>query len=196
MKPEPVRPSGQRLKLSPLLFLDIDGVLCSNRICGGRHAAQALRARQNPGDSAFSWNELFESEALVALDLLMQRSMPHVVITSTWLILFNRAGMEEVFRLTGLGRVADAFHTQWDAPQNRFESRLAAIERWLASNHDGQPFAVLDDGESGSGLRDSKMERDGRVVLCEDGIGLHGGNLPSLEAALSSPPKRVYRSRP
>lgn len=175
---------------APLLFLDIDDVLCISHHHGGRQAALALNPRRAADAAPFPWEQLFEEEARLALNLLMERARPRIVVTSTWLALFNRAAMTEVFRLSGLPRVADAMHAQWDAPQNRFETRLAAVERWLAANHRGEAFAVLDDRESGTGLTGSLMEREGRVVFCEVGRGLHVGLLPALEAALTVPTKR------
>jgi len=176
-----------------LLFLDIDDVLCTNVAYGGRHAALALRSQNSSGVHAFPWRELFLGEACAALNLLMERHQPRVVVTSTWMMLFNKAAMVEVFNLTGLERVAVALHPHWDAPQNRFETRLSAVERWLKANHEGEPFAVLDDIESGTGLANSTLERDGRVVLCEPGKGLHAGLLPALEAALRKPGGRSFR---
>ncbi|WP_431101519.1 HAD domain-containing protein [Roseateles noduli] len=174
---------------APLLFLDIDDVLCVSHHHGGREAARALGARREAGAEPFPWETMFEEEARLTLDLLMQRARPRIIVTSTWLGLFNRAAMAEVFRLTGLASVADAMHEQWDAPQNRFETRLAAIERWLSTNHCGESFAVLDDFVSGTGLTGSSLEREGRVVLCEVGRGLHLWLLPALEAALKLPVK-------
>ena len=187
--------SQRKVGRPPLLFLDIDDVLCVSHQHGGRQAAQALNTRLEAGAIPFPWEQLFEEEARLALDLLMQRTGPRIIVTSTWLVLFNRAAMAEVFRLSGLARIADALHPQWDAPQNRFETRLAAIERWLSANHLGEAFAVLDDCESGTAIAGSSMEREGRVILCEVGRGLHRGQLPALEAALALPAKgRIPRS--
>lgn len=43
---------------------------------------------------------------------------------------------------------------------------------------------MLDDELSGTGLRDSKLDRAGCVVLCERDIGLHQGHLQSVRRAL------------
>jgi hypothetical protein len=49
----------------------------------------------------------------------------------------------------------------------------------------GEPFVVLDDNESGTGLRASRHYKAGRVVLCEGGAGLQTKHLPVIRKALT-----------
>lgn len=109
---------------------------------------------------------------------------PQVVITTTWLRLMERAGFEVLFRRTGLGPVAAVLHSAWEAPQDRGCTRLQAIEKWLHANYSGQPLVVLDDNLSGTGLRGSKLDKAGHVVLCQAGVGLHTGHLHAISRAL------------
>jgi hypothetical protein len=110
-----------------------------------------------------------------------------VVITTSWLKFMMREGFERLFAKTGLDVLNDSLHDAWEAPQNRHESRAQAIDRWLAANHRGEPYVILDDTLSGTGLRDSVHEMRGRLVLCQENVGLHRGHLPYIRAALSNP---------
>ena len=91
-----------------------------------------------------------------------------------------------MFQQTGLGAVADALHANWEAPQDRFATRLQAIEKWLKANYRGESLVVLDDKHSGTGLRGSRLDSAGCVVLCEGGVGLHAGHLPVIRKAFLS----------
>jgi hypothetical protein len=63
------------------------------------------------------------------------------------------------------------------------------FDRWLEANHRGEPYVILDDELSGTGLRPSEHDRCGRLVLCKEQVGLHQGHLPIIRAALSRPSK-------
>ncbi|MBC7703244.1 MAG: hypothetical protein H7274_04765 [Rhodoferax sp.] len=49
-----------------------------------------------------------------------------------------------------------------------------------------QPVLVLDDLESGACLAKSQLAQDGRVVLCEIGIGFIGDKLTEAQRLLRS----------
>lgn len=120
-------------------------------------------------------------------------SQPHVIVTTSWLRLMDKDGFLSLFQRTGLGAVADALHARWEAPQNSLPTRLHAIEQWLNANYKGESLVVLDDSVSGTGLRGSRLEKAGCVVLCEGGVGLHAGHLPAIRKALH-PPLEVRES--
>lgn len=64
-------------------------------------------------------------------------------------------------------------------------TRLHVIEAWLEDNHRGEPFVIIDDVLSETGLAESQFVADGRVVLCKVSEGLHRGYMPRLRAALA-----------
>ena len=96
-----------------------------------------------------------------------------------------RAGFERLFTLTDLEVLNSNLHFAWEAPQNSGETRAQAIDRWLAAHHQGEPYVILDDELSGTGLRLSEHEKRGRLVLCKEGVGLHRGHMAQIRAALS-----------
>ena len=98
----------------------------------------------------------------------------------------QRDSFETLFRLTGLAEVADALHEKWEAPPTRGMTRLQAIEKWLAAHYRGEPLFVLDDELSGTGLRGSRLDKAGCVLLCQKGVGLHAGHLPAAARAPKS----------
>jgi hypothetical protein len=163
-----------------LLFLDFDDVICLNTPYGGYDLFQTTDDR--PADL---YQRLFHAPAVEVLLRVMNQATPRVVITTSWLNMMERAGFEALFRNTGLGLVADALHDAWEAPTLRGRSRLEAIENWLAEHHRGEPFVVLDDEFSGTGLRDSRLEGLGHVVLCQVNVGLGPSHLDQILKALT-----------
>lgn len=163
--------------MDPLLFLDFDDVLCVSRTHGGR----MLLLRVPPPDL---YEKLFHAPAVATLLAVLRELSPRIVITTSWLRFLDRAGCVQLFERTGLAAAAALLHEHWDAPQNAGETRLQAIERWMKLHHRGEAYAILDDAESGVGLRGSRHDRFGRVVLCTVDVGLHDGHLLALREAL------------
>jgi hypothetical protein len=175
----------------PTLFLDLDDVVCLSNPYGGYDAFQTFNPR--PGDL---FERLWHPPAAEALRELVNEHQPKIVITSSWLIMSDqRAAFVELFRQTGLSAVAERMHDAWEAPADRGMTRLKAIERWLATHYRGEPLAVLDDNVSGTGLRGSRLDRAGCVVLCQQDVGLHRGHLPLVRRALTELPNARARSK-
>mgnify|MGYP001554804136 FL=1 len=161
-----------------MLFLDFDDVICVNRPYGGFD----VFSKEQPVDL---FERLWHPPATQTLLAILAEHGPRVVITTSWLRLMEREGFEALFRKTGLGAVAEALHEVWEAPQERGATRLMAIEKWLNARYAGQPLVVLDDVLSGTGLRGSKLDKAGHVVLCDEEVGLHAGHLPAVRKALA-----------
>ena len=168
-----------------LLFLDLDDVLCLNAPYGGLHAFRAAHSHgQCPPDL---YSNLFRREAVDALNVLLDECDPKVVLTTSWLALLQQPHFIDLFRLTGLERIGTNLHPLWDAAADRGVSRLAAIDQWLARNHRGESYLVLDDLESGESLIGSTHAKAGRVVFCELGRGFHAEHLSAAVHALRKP---------
>lgn len=163
-----------------LVFLDFDEVICLNEPYGGND----LMASEKPDDL---WERLFHKPAVETLERILIEFEPRVVITTSWLWLMERGGFEALFAKCGMCFVAARLHEAWEAPQLARATRLHAIERWLSVHHRGEPFVVLDDVMSGTGLTESQLAATGRVVLCEVGVGLHAGHLAQVRQALRTP---------
>jgi hypothetical protein len=131
------------------------------------------------------WERLFHAPAVRTLLRVLDDHQPLVVLTTNWLRFLDLQGFEELFVKTGLAKVEAALcPTAWEAPQNRGNSRLEAIEAWMSAHHDGEPFVILDDTLSGTGLARSRFDRRGAVVLCEVGVGLTEAHLDAVRRAL------------
>ena len=164
--------------MRPILFLDLDDVICINAPYGGYD----VLAPNRPDDL---WEKLFHKPAVEALLQIIDEYQPHVVLTTSWLRLMDRDGFEDMFVRTGLSKVTSSLRpTAWEAPQSSGETRLEAIEGWLAAHHGQEPFVVLDDALSGTGLIDSSLHEDGVVVLCELNVGLTSDHLDKVRRAL------------
>lgn len=175
----------------PTVLLDLDGVLCENDIYGGRHVYESFRyPAHRPSDL---YSRLFSAQAVVVLNELLDEFAARVVLTTSWLSLLDRPQFVHVFKQCGLPHVAEGLHLHWAAPTNLGESRLDAILRWLRAHHEGEPFVILDDADSGEGLAGSKLEEAGRVVLCGATGCLQPSHLELARRALGQP---VYESHP
>ncbi len=171
----------------PLVFLDFDEVIKLNPPgCLGGYDVLA------PNPPPEIWGQLFHPPAVATLTIILERWNPHVIITTSWLRFMLRDALEHVFAKTGLEHITAALHEAWEAPQNAQESRCGAIDRWLAAHHCGEPFVILDDDRSGTGLRGSRHFRAGRVIMCAEDTGLTQGQLPAIDRALT---KRARTSR-
>ena len=176
--------------MRPTLFLDFDDVLCLNNPYSGH---DVVRPRgYGVAQPADLWERLFAQSAKDVLLTVMAEFSPAVVITSSWLAYFERPGMETLLRNCGLLPIALALHEAWDVPSVQGKTRLQAIQGWMARHHEGEPFVMLDDVESGTGLRGSALEKKGRVVLCHVNVGLTNEHLPAIRNALVQIPNIRY----
>ncbi|MYN45997.1 hypothetical protein GTP23_13155 [Pseudoduganella sp. FT93W] len=154
----------------PVVFLDIDDVLCVHRTFNTREVSAALA-----GDSTVEanqvWQQIFHSTAVESLRQLHQEFEPAYVISSSWTQDLTQAQLCEVFRHTGLSFLADALHEHWCTPRDDDSYRLVEIDAWLDTHAllSPVPFLVIDDLVSGQSLRDSHLEEN--TVLCEAGAG-------------------------
>ncbi|WP_175538192.1 HAD domain-containing protein [Mitsuaria sp. PDC51] len=178
----------------PTVLLDVDDVLCPNQPFGGLHVFRALHGLDVAVPDLYE--KLFAAQAVALLDELMCELSPRVVLTTSWLSLLKRPHFEHVFRRCGLASVADNFHVHWAAPTNRDESRLDAVQRWLRAHHNGEPFVILDDVESGESLTGSTLDVAGRVALCDATGCLQPSHLQLARRALQRPIYEPHSTAP
>jgi hypothetical protein len=169
----------------PIIFLDFDDVIALNTVYGGY---DVVSPGAKPADL---YIKLFNPTAVAVLLHLVKLHNPRVVITTSWLRFLERDGMEQLLRKTAMVAVADSLHDAWEAPPMREMTRLEQIDVWLALHHKGEPYVVLDDVLSGTGLLRSSHDRTKRVVFCEEGVGLNEGHLAQINAALTTPGKKL-----
>lgn len=166
--------------MRPILFLDFDDVLCLNRPYGGYDVAQ----RVWPDDLV---KRLWHRPALQVLEPLVTEFQPHVVVTSSWLRLMTLDSVVALFHSSGVSWLAETLHPHGEVLQARGQRRLDAIDAWLAANHKAQPYAILDDELSGTGLVGSQHDFAGRLVMCEVERGLLPEHVERIAGALAAP---------
>jgi len=176
----------------PIVFLDIDDVLCLNNLYGGFDALEAVRGRHADPETVL--REIFGAEPRRVLESMHSQMGGRLryVISSTWREAFSREQIERVFRGADVGFVAVGLHKRWETPSRlRTMDRIEEIESWLRRYHRGEPFVVLDDDSSGASLigigEDLEHRLAERVVLCPVGVGLTAAHLPVILGALRRP---------
>jgi HAD domain in Swiss Army Knife RNA repair proteins len=173
----------------PIVFLDIDDVLCLNRPYSGFDVWQACRAKCKDPETVLA--NVFGCEARETLTAVHTLVGPiQFVLSSSWRLDFTRAEIEQVFTCNDLDFVAKSFagDDSWATPETRIGRRADEIQAWLATHHRGEPFVVLDDAGSGMELADCTAAPGDplfkRVVLCEVGVGLVKDLLPPIVSTL------------
>jgi hypothetical protein len=156
--------------MRPVVFLDMDDVLCLSDQFGSREMLKIMR-REVP-DRSELWARLVDADAALNLYQLHMEFRPWYVISSSWASYLDHSQMCQALTRTGLQFVVDNLHTEWCTPRALSSSRCDEIEWWLDSHHEPeQPFLVIDDSYSGTRLAYSPLALDGHVVLCRSGFG-------------------------
>lgn len=118
--------------MSKIIFLDIDGVICTHR---GK-ASQGLR----------NHDDYLEPTACDLVFRLIEEFDAQVVISSTW----RKNGEEyvrEAFDSANQSGITEAFHFIWATPENG-KSRGYEIQEWLYKEFDikePEAYLILDD---------------------------------------------------
>ena len=177
----------------PIVFLDLDDVLCLNEHVGGLDALDALRGKRL--DASFVFRHLWSARAVAILRGIHVRfgGRLRYVISSSWRRYYTRPQIIEVMHRSGLEFVGWCLEVseRWATPVMPTQTRAHEVLAWLREHHRGEPFVVVDDLYSGAELRTyagpgSELLR-GRVVLCEEWCGLWPSHYPRIVAALSTP---------
>jgi hypothetical protein len=176
---EQQQPGPVQLVMRPFLFLDFDDVICLNRPYGGYDVA----ARERPQDL---WEKLWHAPAVALLEGVVTELHPHVVLTTSWLQFLQLEEAKALFEQTRMPWLADAIHPDGEALQGRGWTRLQAVDAWLAAHWQKEPYAIVDDTLSGTGLVGSQHDRAGRLVLCDVDVGLQPHHIPTLRRALTA----------
>jgi hypothetical protein len=152
--------------MRPLVFLDMDDVLCLNE----QHTSTLMLERFQKEDleCPAMWLGLLDPDAAANLQCLHEEFLPFYVVSSSWVIYLNLQQMCELFKRTGLHFVLENLHERWQTPRALSSSRREEVEWWLHEHREpGQPFVILDDTSSGWSLAHSPLDHDGHVILCK-----------------------------
>lgn len=137
--------------MTPLLFLDIDGVLNTPASC-----------------SIHRSNESFLPTAVAALLKIQTETGCEVVISSSWRMEDQHRQIAPAFEKNGLGAILP--HIVGSTPALSVvegATREDEIEAWLMEHQQLGSFAILDDDRS-----EFRGELRSRLVLVDDNVGL------------------------
>jgi len=167
----------------PVVFLDIDDVLCVHRTLNTRQVLAALGSDETI-DAAQVWQQIFHAAARDNLRQLHEEFYPWYVISSSWTLHLNREQLCETFRRTELQFVAENLHESWSTPRGDDSYRLVEIEAWLDTHAllTPVPSLILDDELSGQSIVGSHLEDS--AVLCRAGAGFMYPNLVQAQKIL------------
>lgn len=163
----------RRCQARPLVFLDIDGVLCPNEPFTGFDALHALGIYTpyhsiNQPDPVRLWQDLFSEEARVHLNQLAHDLDPEFVISSNWNRWFTKERLSRVFHCTGMGGIVRRLHPDWKTENDNGEPRRDAVEWWLMYHPErSSRWLAIDDSASGRSFIGSPHLAAGNVVLCD-----------------------------
>ncbi len=175
----PMHTLGER----PVVFLDIDDVLCVHRTLNTRQVLAAL-AGDETIDATEVWQQIFHASACENLRLLNDEFSPLYVVSSSWVLHLTQAQLRETFLRTGLEFVADNLHEHWQTSRDDASYRLVEIDAWLDTHAmlTQLPYLILDDLISGQSILSSHLED--HAVLCDAWIGFTHPKLRSAQKIL------------
>lgn len=163
----------RRCRARPLVFLDIDGVLCPNEPFTGHDALHALgiwtpyRSWHQPNPERL-WRDLFSEEARHHLNQLASDIDPEFVISSNWNRWFSKEKLCQIFHCTGMSGIVQRLHPDWKSANGEHAPRRDAIEWWLALHPERNGrWLAIDDSASGHSFIGSPELAAGKVVLCD-----------------------------
>lgn len=165
-----LKANNMRHEARPLVFLDMDDVLCLDDV---HHSGRMLKIfEQTIQDYPEMWERLVDAGAAENLRQLHAEFKPVYVISSSWATYLDREQMCEALTRTQLQFVVENLHAEWRTPRALSSSRRDEIEWWLEGHREpSQPFIIIDDSWSGTRLAHSPLALDGHVVLCRSGFG-------------------------
>lgn len=176
----------------PIVFLDMDDVLCLSNQFGSREMLKIIR--QESPDRPELWAGLVDADAVANLYELHRDFGPAFIISSSWATYLDREQMCHVLMRTNLQFVVDNLHAEWRTPRARSSSRRDEITWWLdAHRMPRQAYLVIDDSYSGTGLAHSPLALDGHVVLCRSGHGFTKKRLKEAKFQLQRQLKRELK---
>lgn len=162
-------------QLKPVIFLDIDDVLCVHRTLNTRQVLAAL-AGDETVDAHEVWQQIFHPAARENLRALDEEFSPTYVISSSWTLHLDLQQLRETFHLTGIGFVAESLHQAPFTPRDEDSYRLVEIDAWLdtylapaLSQASSTTYLIIDDVISGQSLLGSHLED--RTVFCDAWTG-------------------------
>lgn len=130
-------------KQKAVIFLDVDGVLCTHDSCRVADTIDTLAPRAALGP------HVFDPVRVALLNKLCAETGAHIVVSSSWR---DDDALRETLRCVGV--TAD-FHDDWRTPKlgaiTRSRPRSAAGQRnaeialWLTAHPEADNFVVLDD---------------------------------------------------
>ena len=174
----------------PLVFLDIDDVLCVHRTLNTTDVLAVL-ANDGTVDADEVWQQIFHRHAVENLRQLNEEFSPLYVISSSWTLHLDKEQLCAAFEATGLGFVADNLHEHWCTPRDEDSYRLVEIEAWLDAHawngsplYAAAPYVIIDDVLSGQSLVGSHLER--HSVFCEASTGFLFPQLRQVRKILSA----------
>ena len=133
-----------------VLFLDIDGVLCTHQ--------EYARSEYDPEYETHIYP--FKKECVDNLNKILEQTDAKVVVSSTWRRLFSKENLQKIFKQNGLN--ADIFDV---TPGTISGTRSREINLWL-EDHDKCKFVVLDDLDLSASF-DMFVHTDERFGLTE-----------------------------
>lgn len=171
--------------LRPVVFLDFDGVLSVSPGDTRGYVVSLFKHRRQ--DHLDVWADLFCMQAAANLRTLHLEFSPIYVVTSAWTRDLTREQVHKVLECTDLRFVSMHMHEQWTTPKGVGSPRLTEIERWIAVHHLAQdPILIIDDDESGWSLHQSRLDTQGKVVLCAPNRGFDAVSLNEAQRLLQA----------
>ena len=112
----------------PIIFLDIDGVLCTQRSCVAQRGLM----------------QTLDPVGIKMLELLIQDFKAQIVLSSTWRLHHDQVSMTAILQNAGMKEVP--WHQNWKTDNLYVKPRGEEIKKWLVEQGGPNPkYLILDD---------------------------------------------------
>lgn len=162
---------------TPILFLDVDGVLNRNSTRANDPGVRV--ATLNPiTNPAVQFTGVVETALVNALGRAVKAAGAKIVVSSSWRNAFRSAGdfATAIGISPPLSNTPDLFHKDWKTGMKFTSQRFHEIDWWLADHPYLPNYAILDDHDF---IPDGWTLRD-HFVKTDPSIGITDANINSM----------------
>jgi hypothetical protein len=171
--------------MNPVIFLDLDGPLFSDRVI--KYDWDNLKEQYHFNPHISYWK--MDSVAVGILNLFYEKNKFEFVISSSWRLLHTKSDLTELFKLNNL--IAPITSGDWETKefQETGCNRANEIGDWIIRNKCDR-YIILDDADSGASLgylisgigrnEYTKTINEDNIILVNSHIGLDHGNYEKM----------------
>ena len=163
-----------------IIFIDIDGPLCSSRASFLPENKTSLRNKEDPMQQGH--HKYFDPCAVWMMNDIILKVKPMFVLSTSWAKYYSIDEMINFFELNKLHINKNNIHEDWVTPKRMSSQRVHEIDWWLDDHPEITEYVIIDDSVSREDFCNVKVDR---VVNVDSYDGLNYSNYLEVLKILS-----------